>query len=40
MTRAGARLGEDGRVRFSQALVEDTLAGAAGALVLHARDPQ
>ena len=40
MTRAGATLGEDGRVRFSQALVEDTLAGTAGALVLHARDPQ
>ena len=40
MTRAGATLAEDGRVRFSQALVEDILAGAAGALVLHARDPQ
>ncbi len=40
MTRAGAILGDDGRVRFPQALVEDTLAGAPGTLILHARDPQ
>ena len=40
MTRAGATLGDDGRLRFSQSLVEDTLAGAARSLTLHARDPQ
>ena len=40
MTRAGAELGSDGRLRFSRALVEDTLAKAARALTLHARDPE
>ena len=40
MTRAGAILGADGRVRFSRTLVEDTLAKAARELTLHARDSQ
>ena len=38
MTRAGARLGDDGRLRFPRALVEDTLAKAAKAVTLYSRD--
>jgi trimethylamine---corrinoid protein Co-methyltransferase len=40
MTAAGALLGEDGRLRFPRALVEDMLALAARDLTLHARDPR
>lgn len=38
MTRAGAILGEDGRLRFPRALVEDMLAKAARGITLHGRD--
>jgi trimethylamine---corrinoid protein Co-methyltransferase len=40
MTAAGATLGDDGRLRFSRALVEDMLAVAARDITLHARDPR
>jgi trimethylamine--corrinoid protein Co-methyltransferase len=40
MTRAGAILGEDGRIRFPRALVEDMLAVAKRDLVLFGRDPK
>lgn len=40
MTKAGAILGDDGRLRFPRALVEDMLAKAARNITLHARDPQ
>ncbi len=40
MTKAGAILGDDGRLRFPRALVEDMLAKAAKDLTLCARDPQ
>jgi len=40
MTQAGAILGEDGRLRFPRALVEDMLAKAARKITLHARDPR
>jgi len=39
MVQAGAELGDDGRLRFSRALVEDMLAKAARDLTLHGRDP-
>ena len=39
MTRAGAILGDDGRLRFPRALVEDMLAIAAKDLTLCARNP-
>ena len=39
MTRAGAILGDDGRLRFPRALVEDMLAKAARNVTLHGRDP-
>jgi len=39
MTAAGAVLGEDGRLRFPRALVEDMLAVAARDITLHGRDP-
>ena len=39
MTAAGAILGEDGRLRFPRALVEDMLAKAARGITLHGRDP-
>ena len=39
MTRAGAILGDDGRLRFPRALVEDMLAKAARNITLHGRDP-
>ena len=38
MTKAGAILGEDGRLRFPRALVEDMLAKAARGITLHGRD--
>ncbi len=38
MTSAGAVLGDDGRLRFSRSLIEDTLAIAAHEVVLHGRD--
>ncbi|SDJ08042.1 trimethylamine methyltransferase family protein [Lutimaribacter saemankumensis] len=38
MTDAGAVLGEDGRLRFPRALVEDMLAKAARAFPLYGRD--
>ena len=40
LTEAGAILGEDGRIRFPRALVEDMLAVAARDITLHARDPR
>ncbi|MCK0139110.1 trimethylamine methyltransferase family protein [Aliiroseovarius sp. F47248L] len=40
MTRAGAILGDDGRLRFPRALVEDMLAKAAKSITLCGRDPQ
>ncbi|GAB1363231.1 trimethylamine methyltransferase family protein [Rhodobacter sp.] len=40
LTGAGAILGDDGRMRFPRALVEDMLAVAARDITLHARDPK
>ncbi|MEM7505636.1 MAG: trimethylamine methyltransferase family protein [Pseudomonadota bacterium] len=40
MTAAGAILGDDGRLRFPRALVEDMLAVAARDISLCARDPK
>ncbi|MFN4201521.1 MAG: trimethylamine methyltransferase family protein [Tabrizicola sp.] len=40
LTEAGAILGDDGRIRFPRALVEDMLAVAARNITLHARDPK
>ncbi len=40
MTRAGAILGDDGRLRFPRALVEDMLVVAARDITLHGRDPK
>lgn len=40
MTDAGAILGDDGRIRFPRALVEDMLAKAARNITLHGRDPK
>ncbi|MFZ1481330.1 MAG: trimethylamine methyltransferase family protein, partial [Paracoccaceae bacterium] len=40
MTAAGAIQGDDGRLRFPRALVEDMLAVAARDITLHARDPR
>ena len=40
MTRAGAVLGDDGRLRFPRALVEDMLAKAAKGITLCGRDPK
>ena len=38
MTKAGAIMGEDGRLRFPRALVEDTIASANRSITLHSRD--
>ena len=38
MTEAGAILGDDGRLRYPRALVEDMLAKAARGITLHGRD--
>jgi trimethylamine--corrinoid protein Co-methyltransferase len=40
LTGAGAVRGEDGRIRFPRALVEDMLAVAARDITLHGRDPR
>ena len=40
MTAAGAILGDDGRLRFPRALVEDALASANREITLHGRDPK
>ncbi len=40
MTQAGAELGEDGRLRFPRALVEDMLALAARDVTLFGRSPE
>ncbi len=40
MTKAGAIQGEDGRLRYPRALVEDMLTKAARDITLHARDPK
>jgi hypothetical protein len=40
MTRAGAILGDDGRLRFPRALVEDMLAIASRDITLFGRDPK
>ena len=40
LTRAGAILGDDGRIRIPRALVEDSLALAARDITLHGRDPK
>ncbi|NBZ87551.1 trimethylamine methyltransferase family protein [Stagnihabitans tardus] len=40
LTGAGAVLGDDGRIRFPRALVEDMLAVAARDITLYARDPR
>ncbi|QYK40647.1 MAG: trimethylamine methyltransferase family protein [Paracoccaceae bacterium] len=40
LTGAGAVLGDDGRIRFPRALVEDMLAVAARDITLFARDPR
>ncbi|MEP1963067.1 trimethylamine methyltransferase family protein [Tateyamaria sp.] len=39
LVNAGAILGDDGRIRFPRALVEDTIARANRSIVLHGRDP-
>ena len=40
LTSAGARLGEDGRLRFPRTLVEDAIAKACKDITLHGRDAQ
>ncbi len=40
LTGAGAVEGEDGRIRFPRALVEDMLSKAARGITLHGREPQ
>lgn len=40
MTSAGATFGDDGRLRFPRALVEDMLAKAARNITLNGRDPK
>ena len=40
LTQAGAVLGDDGRIRFPRALVEDTLTKANRSITLHGRDAQ
>lgn len=40
LTDAGAILGDDGRIRFPRALVEDMLAVAARDITIHARNPK
>ena len=40
VTGAGGVLGDDGRLRFPRALVEDIIARAARRFVLHAADPR
>lgn len=40
LTGAGAVRGDDGRIRFPRALVEDMLAKAARGITLHGREPR
>ena len=40
MVGAGAILGDDGRLRYPRALVEDMVATAARGITLHGRDPK
>lgn len=40
MTSAGAILGDDGRVRFPRAVVEDAIARATRQITLYGRDPK
>ncbi|MBU2982652.1 trimethylamine methyltransferase family protein [Lentibacter algarum] len=40
LTEAGAILGDDGRIRFPRALVEDMLAKSCKAVTLHGRTPE
>ncbi|MDG1432132.1 MAG: trimethylamine methyltransferase family protein, partial [Paracoccaceae bacterium] len=40
LTKAGAILGDDGRLRFPRALVEDTIAKANRSITLPGRDPR
>ncbi|MEM1076428.1 MAG: trimethylamine methyltransferase family protein [Pseudomonadota bacterium] len=40
LTGAGAELGDDGRIRFPRALVEDAIAGANRSVTLCGRDPK
>ncbi|WP_299843350.1 trimethylamine methyltransferase family protein [uncultured Roseovarius sp.] len=40
LTGAGAIQGEDGRIRFPRAVVEDALAKACKKITLHGRDPR
>ncbi|MFI0843845.1 trimethylamine methyltransferase family protein [Mesorhizobium sp. IMUNJ 23232] len=40
LTRAGATLGEDGRLRFPRALIENTIKTAARNFTLHGQDPK
>ena len=40
LTAAGAKLGDDGRIRFPRALVEDTIARANRSVILMGRDPR
>ena len=40
LTKAGAILGDDGRLRFPRALVEETIAMANKSVTLHGRDPK
>ncbi len=40
MVAVGAILGDDGRLRYPRALVEDMLAKAARGITLHGRDPK
>ena len=40
LTAAGAKLGDDGRIRFPRALVEDTIARANRSVTLMGRDPR
>ncbi|MFK7762637.1 MAG: trimethylamine methyltransferase family protein [Roseobacter sp.] len=40
LTQAGAILGDDGRIRFPRALVEDAIASANRSITLCARDPK
>ena len=39
LTRVGAIQGDDGRIRFPRALVEDTITKANRSVTLHGRDP-
>ncbi len=40
LTAAGAVAGDDGRIRFPRALVEDAIASANRSVTLHGRDPR